>query len=166
MARTKFNAVDQSASLSASALSTTTATNTTAAQTFVSDTIVANETAGTTYSLEYFGSTYGASTLSVTLWIAINGTNVASVSFTLGATYTSGSPLMLRLQGLVTLAAAGTSVAVRADFIAWAGTTAYRATGSATVNQTSTWTVSAGATMGTAASGNGLVCNQAVIRRN
>jgi len=68
---------------------------------------------------------------------------------------------------MITLGSLGTSASVRVDGeLLWnANVNTIHASGSTTLNQTSSWTISLGGTIGVASANNSITCNQALIRR-
>ena len=167
MARTQFNPLDQTAPTSAAAVSPVTASNSTADTTFVALTVPAGEGTGACYSVKAYGSGTGAQGTTLTFWIAIGGAKVISIPLILANTFVSGGPILWSLDALVTLGGSGATASVRVDgALLWTvNINTGQASGSATVNQGSAWTIAAGCTMGTAAAGNTVTANQALIRR-
>ena len=90
-----------------------------------------------------------------------------SIPLILANTFVSGSPILWSLEAMVTLGGTGATASVRIDGeLLWTiNVNTGHASGAATVNQGSAWTIAAGCTMGTAAAANGVTCNQALIRR-
>jgi len=167
VARTQFNPLDQTVATSAAAVNPVSASNTTADNTFVALTVPAGEIAGACYSIKAYGSGTGGQGSLLTFWIAINGGKAVSIPLTLANTFVSGSPILWSLEAMITLGGTGATASVRVDGeLLWTiNVNTGHASGSATVNQGSAWTIAAGCTMGTAAAANGVTCNQALIRR-
>ena len=167
MARTQFNPLDQTVATSAAAVNPVSAANTTADNTFVALTVPGGEIAGACYSIKAYGSGTGAQGTTLTFWIAINGGKAVSIPLTLANTFVSGSPILWSLEAMVTRGGTGATASIRVDGeLLWTiNVNTGHASGAATVNQGSAWTIAAGCTMGTAAANTGVTCNQALIRR-
>ena len=167
MARTQLNPSDQAAVYCAAAVNALSGSNTTADISFVTLTVPGNENLGACYSAKAYGIGYGALGTIITFWVAINGVKVASLPLTLASAFVSPNPMMWTLDAMITLGSTGASANVRVDGeLLWnANVNTIHASGSTTINQTSSWTISLGCTIGTASAGNSITCNQALIRR-
>lgn len=167
MARTQFNPIDQTATYSVAAVNTVSATNTTADVSFVTLTVPANENLGACYSAKAYGIGYGAQGTLITFWVAVNGVKVASLPLTLANAFVSPNPMLWTLDAMITLGGTGAAASVRVDGeMLWnANVNTIHASGSATINQAASWTITLGCTIGVASASNTVTCNQALIRR-
>lgn len=167
MARTQLNPIDQAAVYCAAAVNTVSGSNTTADISFVALTVPGNENLGACYSAKAYGIGYGALGTLITFWVAINGVKVAQLPLTLASAFVSPNAMMWTLDAMITLGSLGTSASVRVDGeLLWnANVNTIHASGSTTLNQTSSWTISLGGTIGVASANNSITCNQALIRR-
>ena len=166
MSRTKLNPLDQATSFTSTIATPVTATNTITDATFASLVVAAGDSAGACFELKVFGQANGTLGSILSFWVSVGGTKVVSIPLTLSSDFTS-TVLQWHLEAMVTLAASGASAQVYVDGeLLWnSNINASHVSGSTTVNQGNQWTISCGATWGTASTSNTVTARQGVIAR-
>jgi hypothetical protein len=167
VARTQINPLDQTASYIGTVTTPVNASNTTGNTTFTALVAPANDLIGSCYQIKAYGLANGEIGSTLTYWVAINGIPIISIPITFANDF-SVSPILWNLEALVTLGGSGAlaSVLVDGELLWNVNVNSSHASGQTTVNQAAQWTISCGATMGSANPINSITCRQGIIRRN